>query len=399
MGEGLAGLWCGLTALLAVASFYAAPILGRPSSEVTPWIAMALAGALGVPAMIGFIPPLWRPVQPGLRTLSSLFLFGVFVPLAGLSVVVQAFPTPGDPFARALTPADWGLAAIQIALPILLALHPSRGRLLAAVGAWCAVFGLADLTANILTAGGLLRASESVGGWGDQGYGLHWLGLPRSSFAEGLVATAGAYWSGAHLRAARGFAWLWFCGLLIALLASLVLIGSRAYELLAFAGVGLLILKWRGRWALAALIIVIATIGLGKTFTSQFTDRDDRLRADLILEGWDHAKASHWVVGEGVRYVESANLASTYDRLRDVGITESEALSLVIAYGWVAMVALILAVFIALFAGRQQVTWPAVLLAAMTGQLAFAGALTSLFGCVVFFTAFNWVLRDEPATL
>jgi hypothetical protein len=58
-------------------------------------------------------------------------------------------------------------------------------------------------------------------------------------------------------------------------------------------------------------------------------------------------------------------------------------------------IVLILSVLLALSAKRPQRTWPAVLLAVMTGELAYGGALAGFLGSIAFYTTLEAVIFDE----
>jgi hypothetical protein len=384
----IGGLLSGLTGFAAVFSLYAKTAFNVPSAQTTPIMAALIATGLGGLFVLGLSTGRYRGGRTAGREASIWLLLAGAIPLAVFSVLWETAD-------RTMTFSDWGVVAIQLGTPLLLVFNEDRGNLLIALGRWCVLFAFADLAANLLDAFDVIHLVKHVGENGTD-YGLHYLGLPESSFAEGIVATVAATWLARGLTESRGLAWLARAVLIVALLYSLMMIGSRAYLGLALVGVAALVFRLRLRIWHFLIIALIAGGGLFLTFTADYSNFDDRLRRMLIEGGFVEA-LRHPFIGIGVTYRGSSNLIAEFWTLSRAGVTESGALDLAVSYGVCAAFCFVASAVLAACSWRPRASWPAVLLALFVAQIAWSDLLTSLLGSLLFFTALTWVQRDEVA--
>ena len=340
-----------MAAFGSVVAFYAHALIGRPAAEVTPVVTVGVAFSFAALGLLGLLT--MRIVRPGTaaRQLSAAFLF--------LAVFLASISTFAALIHRAMSTADWGVFVMQIALPVLLTLCPTRIDLLRAVCRIALVFAVADFTLNALSYMGVVNLVEHVGG--ASSYGLHYLGLPGSSFAEGLVAflaivyvAFGTLFSRSALALAARF------GLIALLFLSEWLIRARVDFGLSIVAVVLLLLGRSLRLPLVSIALLLTMVFLVSTFYPNIYETDEVLR-QYLMEMGARTALHHPLLGAGVHYRATADLVAGYRQLHEAGITESGTLDFAIAYGIPATVCLYLSAFFALAATRVRQTLPAVL--------------------------------------
>ncbi|MHB8529197.1 MAG: hypothetical protein ACYC8V_06760 [Caulobacteraceae bacterium] len=378
-------LFAWITGFAAVFALYAHTAFGVPSSSVTPIMAAVIAAGLVGLALAGLATGAIAGCSTPARRASAWFLY-----LGLLGFIVSAIVGWSR---RSAGLSDIGLFGVEVGTPILLVFSDRRSELLRAIGVCCIGFALADAVANFATFAGLGEFVGHVGVAG-VGYGLHYLGLAGNSDAAGMVAFIGASYLAVGLRRAPHIWRLARLGLMAALFGSLLLIGSRRYEVLAIVAV--LIISARPLWRLPPMITVaaLAAAFLTATFTAGYDDFDNRLRGLLMARGFEEA-ARHPLIGSGVFYRDATGIQATYDSLQGAGVTESGLLDLAISYGVLAAGLFLGASLIALAARRGAPGWPVVILTCTTAELAFGDPLTGFLGSVLSYAALLWCQRDE----
>src|SRR5665213_127975 len=369
------------TAFAAVSSFYGHTAFGVPSSLSTPISATVIAGGLGVLALLGLVGRHIPRVSGASRQMSVICLATAL----GLFSLSQC----AGFYRHGMVFNDGGLFAVEAGLPILLLLNPRRLQLLFAMATFCVVFGLLDLVANLISIASIANIAKHVGKAGSASYGIHYLGLSGNSDAEGLIAFVGATfiaaWRGGRHRdvAFRGT-------IVVALLGSLVLIGARRYLGMAIVAAPLLWVRGASRLPLPLVVVAFAGAFLTATFTAEYSDSNNHRRAELMAAGASDA-LHHPILGAGVAYRNSTDLEAVFDQLRGIGVTESGVLDLAVAYGMPAAAVFLLSSLFALGARRERNTFPVVLLAMFTAELAFGDDLTGFPGAILFYTCLIWV--------
>jgi hypothetical protein len=385
MGMSLEKRLAWVTAFAVVFSLYAHTVLRLDSSQVTPVLAIVIAAGL-VSMSICWTADPWFTVPRGpMRWLSALTLFaawGGFL-VAGLGGLLTRDDPPSV--------NDWGLFALQVgALPLLL-LNNQRAYFINAIGVVCLGFAIADAVASFGDLAGLWRLAEHGGRVTAAGTIDRIPGLTGNSHAAGLVALVACCSVATRLRGWRGWRdTLCALGVLALLVGSLILSDARRYIGEAVLCVGLIGFSL---WRVAPLQLVAPILGAGGVWFS-FThwDADNALRADLMADGWRDA-ADHLLIGEGVTY-RAIGEGGLYG-LRLAHVTESGALDLALAYGWLVTGLFLLAVLLSLSAGRRRLFWPVALLTVVSGELAFGDPLEGFLGAILFFGSLLFVLCDE----
>ncbi len=294
---------------------------------------------------------------------------------------------------RPISESDWGIFVIQIITPVLITFCSNRIDLLKAICRVSVVFAVADFSANALTYLGIFKLAEHVGDGSE--YGLHYLGLPGNSFAEGLISfLAISYTASGIARSPSALSRLARYGLLVALFVSEWLIRARVDLGLSIVAVFLLIWPWSFRLPMAWVAIALSAVFLASTFYPNPYKTDETLRRDLMTMGVRTA-LERPLLGDGPRYRATADLDADYRQLHQAGITESGTLDFAIAYGIPSTVCLYLSTIFALAATRFRQTLPAVLLVCLTGSLAMTGGLGSFLGSIVFYLALIICQREE----
>jgi hypothetical protein len=373
------------TAFVVVFSLYAHTVFQTDSTEVTPISAAVIAGGLALSSLFWFRQPVfWKPRGVS-RQAGALVFFAAWALFAVLGLV--AFQ------ARAPTVYDWGLFLLTVGAPLLLLLNHERMTLLNAVGWWCVAFALADAVANV---GGLLgwwEISDAGGRFTEAGRVQRFGGLTGNSHAGGIVCLVAICYVATRLRRpGKLFGWLSAAGLLVALVASLYLTDARRYLGEAVVAAVLLALPW-GRFVPMSLVAAgLGAFGVGFAFTH--FDSENNQRADLMAVGWREAQNHIWT-GEGLFY-RAPPTGVEFNDLWNAHVTESGVLDLAIAFGWLSTALLILAVILALAGRRAKLTWPAVILAVFTGELAYGNPIDGFLGAILFFGSLIFVLCEEP---
>jgi hypothetical protein len=373
------------TAFATVFSLYAHTFFGLDADQITPILAQWIAAILLITSLLWVARPyLWVP-STLLRGLSGfIFLSSILVFVAsGLFGFVN----------REINIKDWGLFFLQVGTPILLFFSNVRPTLLRATAVCCVLFATLDAGANIGAAAGLWSLSDAGARYGELGQRIsRFGGLSGSSLATGLVALVAVGFLASRLRQPRQ--WVGFMTALTLLLligVSLELSDARRYLGGAVVMVALLALPW-GSWV--PLPLVSATLGFGGLFlTFDASDSENVQRANLMASGWRDALSNIWM-GEGVYYRQTA-ATPDFNGLWASHATESGAIDLAIAYGWLATAALIISALLALGAKRDSLTWPPVLLSIMTGEIAYTNPISGFLGAVLFFGCIIFIVCDE----
>ena len=349
-------------------------------------VTVGVTVGLAVLAVLGLLTMRTLAAGAGARQLSVVFLF-IAVGLAVLSTAASASQKP-------MTMNDWGVFTVQIGSPILLTLSNNRAPLLRTLCRISVLFAAGDFAVNLLSYLGVANLALHPGQIGGP-YGVHYLGLPGSSFAEGIVAFLAVSYVAAGVRSSRTRLETTARIVIIALLfGSEILIRARADFGLSIASVLLLLTPGARRLPLVLVSVAISALLLGATYWWNPYDSDEQLRGDLIAEGV-RAALSHPLIGEGIRYRNFNEVVANFQALQQAGVTESGALYFAVAYGIPAMICLYLSSFFALVASRNRLTLPAVMLACLTGSLAIAGTLLPFLGSVAFFVSLIICQREE----
>jgi hypothetical protein len=377
-----------LTAFLTVFSLYGQTFLNSDPGKSTPVLAILIAAFLSILTLAWlYYPRLIKP-STSIRKISALvmfialFIFSVFGLLGFIG--------------RKASANDWGILLLQVGTPLLLVLNHQRTTLIQAIGAWCALFASIDAGANMGATAGLWQLADAGGRYDAHGEHItRFGGLTGNSLATGFVALVAVGYISSRLRDCRSWgrriltsAWL------VSIFISLYLADSRRYIGGAIFMVVLIVIPY-GRFV--PLPVVSATLGLGGIFlTLRATDSENMQRADLMADGWREASSHAWV-GEGIRYHLTA-AGADFNSLWAVHATESGAIDMAIANGWLATVLFISAAFLALGAKRGKLTWPSVLFTVMTGEIAYTAPIDGFLGSIIFFSCLIYILCDEVPT-
>jgi hypothetical protein len=288
---------------------------------------------------------------------------------------------------------DWGLLLLQAGTPVLLLLNRDRATIIKSLGIFCIIFATTDAIANIGALAGLWQLASAGGRYGDFGERIaRFGGLTGNSLASGFVALVAVAVGASWLRRSRppfqliiGILWLF------AIVFSVELADARRY-LGGIAVTAVLIFMPWGRFV--SLPLVSLALGLGGIIlTFHAIDPENVQRADLMADGWRDAESHIWL-GQGVEY-RAAPSGSDFNSLWAAHVTESGLLELAIAYGWVSTALLIISTFLALASKHRELTWYSVLLAVMTGEIAYTGVINGFLGAILFFGSLIHIIFDE----
>ncbi|SFS29855.1 hypothetical protein SAMN05192570_0281 [Brevundimonas viscosa] len=368
---------CYIVAIACVGVFYLDTLLPWRMTPVLTAIALGALAARVVLSIRDRPEPIGSP-----RNLSIGLL------LAALGGFLMSTVTVA--VVRGYTINEWGVFALQFAVPAMLIFAPRQDDLIKAVLQVCLVVALVDAAANFLAVAGLFELPEMSARVDEFGRRQRYPGLAGNTHAAGLVAFFAACYV-ASLARVRVTPYLVLAGLV--LLASLFLIDARRYLVLTVLAVPLIYHPWSRKVPLLPLAVSIAGFLLLRTFTADYADLGNKLRAMLLEDGW-HRAMQNPILGEGVVYRAAGDLIATYMNLSMAGVTESQALDLAIAYGVLPTALFLLACAIAIAGNRDRVHPPVVILTLMTAELFFGGALTGPLGAIVFFACLTVCQKD-----
>ena len=373
------------TAFVTVFAFYAHTFLGVDSAAVTPAFAVIIAGGLGALSLLWLDSPLLRAPATPVRKLGSFIWWLSWLAFVGFGLAGFAARTP--------TVADLGLFLVQVGIPVLLIFNNSRVNLLQSLGFFCFVFSILDAVANFGALAGIWHLKEYGGRYTEYGIITRFPGLTGNSHAAGLVNFVAICWTSSRLRAPRRtFIWVAAAIIVASLFVSLILIDSRRYLYEALAAFLMLLFPLGRRIPLG---LIAAGLGLwGLIYTFGHFDPENAQRADLIAIGWREAKEHFWT-GSGIFY-RSGPSETGLNALWNAYVTESGVVDLVKAYGVPATLLFVFSTTCALSAKRENLTWPPVMLAMLTGELAYGNPLDGFLGSTLFFAALIFVFCDEP---
>ncbi len=376
-----------LTAFAVVFSLYAHTFFGLQSSQVTPIIAMAIAAGLSLISLC-FLPRATFSIPHGVvRKLAAFLFVGAWLWFAifGLLAFVGRAPTPND----------WGLYFLEVGVPVLLLFSHARLDLLRAIGWICVGFAVLDAVVNLADVSGFHILGSQGGRYTAFGRVDRYPGLTGNSHAGGLVALVAVCMIAPRMRQPqRWVGWLAAALLLGLIGASLVLIDARRYTGEAvMAAVFLVVPLWR---VIPLQLIGPGVAAWGLYFTFNRFDADNSQRGDLMADAW--REASHNIWSGGGLFYRAPPDGSDFSSLWAAGVTESGVLDLATAFGWIATVAFLVAVFLALSAQRTRLAWPAALLAVMAGELAYGDPLNGFLGATLFYACLIFTLCDEGLT-
>jgi len=372
------------TAFVVVFSLYAHTVFETASTEVTPISAAVIATGLAVSSLLWFRHPVFWTPRYASRQAGACVLVAAWALFTALGLV--AFQE------RAPTVYDWGLFLLTVGAPLLILLSHERMTLLRAVGWWCVMFALADAVANFGGLYGWWEVSDAGARFTEAGRIQRFGGLTGNSHAGGIVCLVAICCVASRLQnPRRWFGWFCAVALLCALGASLYLTDARRYLGEALVATVLLALPWGRFVPLSVVAIGLGAFGVGFAFTHY--DSENNQRADLMAVGWRET-LSHFWTGEGLFY-RAPPTGVEFNDLWNAHVTESGVLDLAIAFGWFSTALLILAALLALSGRRSKLTWPAVILAVFTGELAYGNPIDGFLGAILFFGSLIFVLCEE----
>ena len=375
-----------MTAFAVVFSLYAHTFFDADSAEVTPISAMAIAGGLMAMSSLWFVRMRLATASSRVGIVASfcLMIALALTAISGVSGIAE------NGFAL----SDLGLFLLIVGVPVLIYCNSDRAGLLAAIGFSCAAFALLDAVVNAGAVAGLWAIQDAGGRYVAGSRIERFGGLTGNSHASGVVAFIGVAFlarNGSRLQPTWALA-LTICGI-AAITASLFLIDARRYLLQTVLLVGMLFAPGV-RFVPLQIASAITAFG-GLIFAWQSSDPEELQRAALMASGWRDA-ASNLLTGQGVMY--RAPTGNDFNALWSARVTESGVLDLAIQFGWAATVLFLVGVMLALGGRRKTVTWPAVLLAVMAGELAYGNPLDGFLGAIAFYAALIWVICDEGRT-
>ncbi len=376
--------WLVATALLA--TLYLHTLVGLDQTAVTPPAAAALLTFVVARAVLSLGRATGGATTPG-RVVASL--------LALLAWVLCSILTLAYYLDQAPTTRDVGVAVLDCGLPMLLAIQTQRAGLLGAIAWMCIGCALADAAWTAATGGAIGAVPAYANARTFAGFARYSnFGITGSTLASGLTGLVASLALANVVAHSPSRLWkVAAAAALLIILLDLVAIGARRYLGEAVAGTTVLVVPFlRRNLPLALVAVAGAAAGLWFTFSS--ADGDNILRGALMAQGWEDAKPT-LLEGQGLLYRAMEGGSANFQKLWAENVTESGALSLVIAFGLPATIIVLLAVFMALFSHRRTITWPALLLALMTGELAYSDFLGGFLGTTVFFSAFLFVIFEE----
>ena len=375
-----------LIALGAVLTYYGHALIPINTPILPPLIIGTTLFFVVLSGCLGFLSLTYVPVARGLRLYSYMFLFmslwlGVISSISGL-------------FYRHNSASDWGIFIIELALPIFIMLIKSRTNLFLRICQTCVVFAAGDLIVNLGTFLGFNYFNKNTSGENSE-YGIHYLGIPGNSFAEGIVAfVAVSYLTAIFVEKKSFYSRSFLVLAIVALMASEWMIRARTDFLMSTVSIFLLAHKKSYKVPLILVLLVMSSILLWGSFYDNPYNTNESLRVDLLLDGAQRALRFP-MLGEGAHFRSTSELTANYFRLRDAGITESGTLDHAIAYGIPSIMAFYISVFLVLSAGRNHQTLPVVIVVCMTGSMVLTGSIDSLFGALIFYLSLAICQREE----
>jgi hypothetical protein len=375
-----------IIAVGSIATFYAHNLLQRPAAELTPIITFGIAIALATSALFGALT-LRSVSSPTPARRFSALLLSTAIFFQFVSCIDSWFHGPPSI-------EDWGIFVIEIATPVFLIFSPHRVAILRLTLKIAVFFAFGDLFFNATTYAGLSRLSDVSGSY-NSSYGVHYLGIPGNSFAEGIVAFLAISYISSGLPNSTNKKELFFRILLLLLLfLSEILIRARSDLAISIVAAALLSFRKSHHFPMILVSVSISILLLYATFHHNPYDTDESLRANLMRHGI--SEASHNILlGEGPRYRPTADLVANFRILSSAGITESGTIDYVTAYGALSTVLMYLSLFFALAASRSKQTIEAVLLACLSGSLVINGGLSSFLGSIIFYDSLVICQREE----
>jgi hypothetical protein len=283
--------------------------------------------------------------------------------------------------------------AVQVLAPIFLILSPHRDNILIFTLRTAVLFAFCDLFVNVATYTGLAKLSEKSGNYFS--YGIHYLGLPGNSLAEGLIAFLAITYISSRIPQSIGrWEFLARISLLGLLFFSEFLIKARSDLGISIVSATLLAFRNSNRFPMVLVASIVSVIFLAATFFHDPYNTDDSIRANLMRRGLVASEHRIWI-GQGARYRATSDLVGNFRTLSTAGITESGTLDYAIAYGILSTISLYISFFFALSAKRYYQTTAAVMLACLTGALAINGGLSSFLGSITLYISLIICQRDE----
>jgi len=365
-------------ALACVLVFYLDTLLPWRVSPILTAVALA---ALGLQVLLSLRSP-GRTRSSGVRGPSRLALAAALFGFLGSSMAAV--------LSRGYGMEEWGLFALQVAVPAMLLMAPPQNGLIRAILQVCLGFALLDAAANFLAVAGVVELPEMSARVDEFGRRQRYPGLAGNTHAAGLVAFLGACYV-AYLARIRLTPFVIVAGIVV--LASLLLIDARRYLVLTVLAVPLIYFYASRRIPLLALSGALAGFMLFRTFTADYADTGNQIRAMLLEDGFSRAM-SFPLIGDGARYYSSEGVISTYTSLSMAGVTESLVLDLAITYGVLPTLLFLGACVLAMCARRLILQPPVVILALMTAELFFGGTLAGSLGAITFFACLTSCQKD-----
>jgi hypothetical protein len=384
-------MWLALPFVIAIGSvgtFYAHTFLGRPPEELTPAITIGVAMSLAASAACGIL---------SLRTIGFVSTARkISVAALAVSVLFEFTSSVRGILLGTMSRPDWGIFVIQVLSPVLILLSTQRPIILKAILNTAVVFAFGDFLVNFATYTGAAALSEISGG-DRTSYGIHYLGLPGNTFAEGIVGFLAICYlsSGIPLSKTRK-EFVFRLALVIILFCSELLIRARtdlALSILAF-----ILLSFPKSSKLSPIILSImlsAVLLYGIKYYNPY-HTDERLRTSLMSRGLVQLK-DNILLGQGAHYKSTADLTGNFQILSSAGITESGSIDFGIAYGVVALIFLYVSIFFGLGAKRDYQTLPAVLLTCLSASLVINGGLTSFLGSITLYLSLVMCQEERRA--
>jgi hypothetical protein len=365
--------------------FYAHALFRKPPQGLTPAITFSIALALGASGALGALSMNIMRSGTYSRRISTSFLL--------IAIFFQVISCLNGYIHRSPSAADWGVFAVQVLAPIFLILSPHRNEILVFTLRTAVVFAFCDLFVNVVTYTGVARLSEKSGDYSS--YGIHYLGLPGNSLAEGLVAFLAITYISSRIPQSIG-RWEFLARILLLglLFFSEFLIKARSDLGISIVSAALLAFRNSNRFSMALVASIVSVIFLAATFFHNPYNTDDTIRANLMQRGFT-ASEHNIFIGQGARYRATSDLVGNFRTLNAAGITESGTLDYAIAYGALSTISLYLSFFFALSAKRYHQTIAAVMLACLTGALAINGGLSSFLGSIALYISLIICQRDE----
>ena len=376
-------LW--ITGFLTVVSLYAHTLVGLPSVIVTPVLAGMIAASLW---LVGVLEAGRLRINTGhgaLRTASMLCL--------ALSLIMMSASALVGFADRGVKAQEVGVFAIQVGIPVLVALNPRRLELIKAISMFCIAFASADLLANVLALFHIVDLSHYSGRLTEAGVVIRYPGLSGNTHASGLVAMIAIV--ALSFRASRPGNRFRLVQLIIiaALFCSLILVDARRYLVEAAVGAVVILIPVLRRVPSLILVATIAGSALWATFRNVLDPLDDT-RARLMIHGFYRA-LNHPVLGNGATYVPPSYDQPGYENLAAAGVTESGILDLAIAYGMPAALLFYLACLLVIIPPRRRLSLPLIMATLLAAEMAYGTPISGFLGAILFFLCIIFLQQDE----